>query len=46
MTEFIWRWKTDNNNVVYTRQADVAEQALQDGFFVMGLRAKPRVYRR
>jgi len=35
MAEFIWHWTKDNTKV-YTTQVDLAEQAMKDGFFVMG----------
>ena len=40
MAEFIWHW-TKENKKIYTTQVDVAEQALKDGFFVMGARINP-----
>ena len=40
MSEFIWHW-TKGNKKVYTMQVDQAEQALKEGFFVMGSRLKP-----
>jgi hypothetical protein len=45
MAEFIWHWTTSSNNRVYTRQADVAEQAMKKGFLVIGTRPRPRVFR-
>ncbi len=44
MSDFIWHWKTNNNNKVFTRQVDIAEKAMKDGFFVMGVKAKPRIF--
>jgi hypothetical protein len=40
MSEFIWHW-TKGNKKIYTMQVDLAEQALKDGFFVMGARISP-----
>jgi len=40
MSEFMWHW-TKGNKKVYTTQVDQAEQALKEGFFVMGSRLKP-----
>jgi len=37
MSEFIWHW-TKENKKIYTTQVDLAEQAMKDGFFVMGAR--------
>ena len=40
MTEFIWYW-TKENKKVFTTQIDLAEQAMKEGFFVMGARVNP-----
>lgn len=40
MSEFIWHW-TKENKKIYTMQVDLAEQAMKDGFFVMGARIHP-----
>lgn len=40
MTEFIWHW-TKGNKKIYTLDVDSAEQAMKQGYFVMGLREKP-----
>jgi len=40
MTEFIWHW-TKGNKKIYTMQIDLAEQAMKEGFFVMGARVNP-----
>jgi hypothetical protein len=37
MSEFIWHW-TKENKKIYTTQTDLAEQAMKEGFFVMGAR--------
>jgi len=37
MSEFIWHW-TKENKKIYTTQVDRAEQAMKEGFFVMGAR--------
>jgi len=44
MAEFIWHW-TKGNQKIYTKKTEVAEQAMHDGFLVMGLREKPRVFK-
>lgn len=40
MSEFIWHW-TKENKKIYTTQVDQAEQAMKEGFFVMGARINP-----
>ena len=40
MAEFIWHW-TRENKKIYTTQTDLAEQAMKDGFFVMGALLRP-----
>jgi hypothetical protein len=40
MAEFIWHW-TKENKKIYTTQVDLAEQAMKDGFFVMGTIVRP-----
>lgn len=40
MTEFIWHW-TIGNKKIYTTQIDRAEQAMKEGFFIMGTRVSP-----
>ncbi len=40
MTEFIWHW-TKGNKKIYTTQIDLAEQAMKEGFFIMGARVNP-----
>jgi hypothetical protein len=40
MAEFIWHW-TKGNKKIYTTEVDRAEQAMKDGFFVMGARVNP-----
>jgi len=40
MSEFLWHW-TKGNKKIYTTQADQAEQAMKDGFFVMGTLLRP-----
>jgi len=44
MTEFIWQW-TKGNKKIYTRQTDVAEKAMKDGFLVMGIKQKPHIFK-
>lgn len=40
MAEFIWHW-TKENKKIYTTQIDLAEQAMKNGYFVMGARLHP-----
>jgi hypothetical protein len=40
MAEFIWHW-TKENTKIFTTQIDIAEQAMKEGFFVMGARLRP-----
>lgn len=44
MTEFVWHW-TKGNKKIYTRRSDLAEQAMKEGFLVMGVKRKPYIYR-
>ena len=40
MAEFIWHW-TKGNKKIYTTQIERAEQAMKEGFFIMGARVNP-----
>ena len=42
MYEFVWHW-TKGNKKIFTRNDGVAEQAMKDGFLVMGKRLKPHI---
>ena len=44
MAEFIWQW-TKGEKKIYTRRTDVAEQAMKEGFLVMGIKEKPYIFR-
>ena len=44
MSEFIWSW-TKGTHKIYTRQVDLAEQAMKEGFSVMAFKAKPHIYK-
>ncbi len=44
MSEFLWHW-TKGERTIYTRRTDIAEQAMKDGYLVMGTRKKPIIYR-
>ena len=44
MVEFVWHW-TKGNKKIFTRRVDIAEQAMREGFLVMGIKEKPIVYR-
>jgi hypothetical protein len=37
MSEFIWHW-TKENKKIYTTEVERAEQAMKEGFFIMGAR--------
>jgi hypothetical protein len=37
MSEFIWYW-TKENKKIYTTEVERAEQAMKEGFFIMGAR--------
>ena len=42
MTEFVWCW-TKGEKKIYTKNTEIAEKALKDGMFVMGLKVKPSI---
>jgi hypothetical protein len=44
MAEFIWHW-TKGNKKVYTTQIDLAEQAMKEGYFIMGARVNSLPYK-
>jgi len=44
MYEFIWQWNKGTKKI-YTRNIDVAERAMKEGFLVMGIREKPRIFK-
>ncbi|MFO7678251.1 MAG: hypothetical protein R6V50_07720 [Thermoplasmatota archaeon] len=44
MTEFIWHW-TKGNKKIYTLDTDIAENAMKQGYFVMGVREKSNICR-
>ncbi len=44
MYEFIWHW-TKGNKKIYTRRIDIAEKAMKEGFMVMGIKKKPRIFK-
>jgi len=44
MYEFIWHWNKGNKKI-YTRKIDVAERAMREGFLVMGIKEKPRIFK-
>jgi hypothetical protein len=44
MTEFIWHW-TKGKHKIYTRKTDIAENAMKEGFLVMGLKEKTHVFK-
>ncbi|MFW6120008.1 MAG: hypothetical protein ACOC80_03790 [Petrotogales bacterium] len=44
MYEFVWHWNKGNKKI-YTRRTDVAEKAMKEGFLVMGIKAKPHIFK-
>jgi hypothetical protein len=42
MSEFIWTWRKGGTKV-FTKNTDVAEQAMKEGQLVMGMRVKPSI---
>jgi hypothetical protein len=42
LSEFLWHWKKGNSKI-YTKKSDVAEKAMKDGVFVVGIRIKPKI---
>ncbi len=44
MYEFIWHW-TKGNKKIYTRKIEIAEKAMKDGYLVMGVKEKPRIFK-
>ena len=44
MSDFVWHW-TKGNKKIYTRRTDVAEKAMKDGALVMGIKAKPVIFK-
>ena len=44
MYEFIWQWNKGDKKI-FTRNIDIAERAMKEGFLVMGIREKPRIYK-
>jgi hypothetical protein len=45
MSEFIWYW-TIGNNKVYTKNTDVAEKAMKEGKFIMGMKVKSSIIKK
>jgi len=43
MSDVIWHWTRGNINI-FTRRMDIAEEAKQDGEFVMSLKNKPHIF--
>lgn len=44
MSEFIWHWR-EGNKKIFTKKTDIAEEAMKNGFLVMGMKAKPNIIR-
>ena len=42
MSDFVWHW-TNEGRKIYTRNTEVAEQALKKGMLVMGVRVRPNI---
>ena len=45
MSELLWSWRKGNKQI-YTKDLTVAEQAMNEGFFVTVLQGKPYIYKR
>ena len=45
MSELLWCWRKGNKQI-YTRNFAVAEQAMNEGFFVKVLRGKPHIIKK
>jgi len=43
--DFIWYWNKEGKKI-YTRNSDVAQKAMKEGFFVNVLRNKQRIFRK
>ena len=41
MSEFIWYWNKGNKKI-FTKNIDVAEKAMKEGNFIMGMKIKPK----
>lgn len=42
MSDFIWQWKNGDRKI-YTKKDELAEEAMREGYFVMGIKAKPNI---
>ena len=45
MSELLWCWRKGNKQI-YTKNITVAEQAMNEGFFVTVLRGKPHIFKK
>jgi len=43
MSDIIWKWKKGSINI-FTRQSDIAKEALKKGEYVTTLKNKPRIF--
>jgi hypothetical protein len=44
MSELVWHW-TSGNKKIYTKKIEIAEKAMKEGMFVIGVKPKPTVIR-
>jgi hypothetical protein len=42
MSEIVWYW-TNGNNKIFTKNTEVAEEAMKKGMLIMGKKAKPNI---
>jgi len=40
MTDFVWWW-SEGNIKIFTKNIEVAEKAMKEGMFVMGIKSRP-----
>ena len=45
MSDVVWHWRKGDKRI-YTRRDDVAERAMRDGFLVMVLSERIRIFRK
>lgn len=43
MAEFLWYWERGNIRI-YTKNRNLAEEAMRKGFLIFGKRVKPKVF--
>ncbi|MGF3553992.1 MAG: hypothetical protein ACQXXF_01785 [Thermoplasmatota archaeon] len=42
MSEFIWYW-TKGNSKIYTKNIEIADKAMKEGFLIMGKKIKNNI---